>query len=324
MAPFTNYTKQYGPTEKLMLLPMIKNLTAVICALSIFLAQPACALERIQSSGSSQLGSSIPLSPGAKEAAQLLGLMPYVQRLYELKATGNSEPGVMSDEQLALRVQLLDKILEQSLEVRVVADRIDRELAWTYTGKGMLEARRQKRLNYLFTANFMQGGILGVLSGPQFLDHHPNTGGELLLVASSVGLLLSSLSLVASRSGTKKMDGEQTVLADVYSLNQPGTPLSSPGEHDPIVVMKFLNSVPPNSLEHKTRKEALIEAWKKGQYLKNHSEEHLNKLAVVTPPGTKYREDIKLLGDRIRMLYDVQWTIEQLDAELLELMRATN
>jgi len=82
--------------------------------------------------------------------------------------------------------------------------------------------------------------------------------------------------------------------------------------------------VPPNSIEHKTRKEALIEAWKKGQYLKNHSEEHLNKLAVVTPPGTKYREDIKLLGDRIRMLYDVQWTIEQLDAELLELMRATN
>ena len=54
------------------------------------------------------------------------------------------------------------------------------------------------------------------------------------------------------------------------------------------------------------------------------SEEHLNKLAAVTPPGTKYREDIKLLGDRIRMLYDVQWTIEQLDAELLELMRATN
>ncbi|MFA6208623.1 MAG: hypothetical protein WCT03_12550 [Candidatus Obscuribacterales bacterium] len=306
-------------------LTMIKNITAIACALSVFLAQPVCALERIQSTNSETgLGSAIPLTPGAKEAAQLLGLMPYVQKLYELKATHNSEPGVMSDEQLALRVQLLDKILEQSLEVRVVADRIDRELAWTYTGKGMLEGQRQKRLNYLFTANFMQGGILGVLSGPQFLSHHPNTGGELLLVASSVGLLLSSLSLVASRSGTKKMDGEQTVLADVYSLNQSGSNPLTPGEHDPVVVMKFLNSVPPNSIERKTRKEALIEAWKKGKYLRDHSETHLNKLAVVTPPGTKYREDIKLLGDRIRMLYDVQWTIEQLDSELLELMRATN
>ena len=306
---------------------MIKNVTAIVCALSIFLAQPVCALERIQSPGSSTstaLGTPIPMTPGAKEAAQLLGLMPHVQKLYELRATNNSEPGVMSDEQLALRVQLLDKILEQSLEVRVVADRIDRELAWTFTGKGMLEGQRQKRLNYLFTANFMQGGILGVLSGPQFLSHHPNTGGELLLVASSVGLLLSSLSLVAARSGTKKMDGEQTVLADVYSLNSATTNPLTPTEHDPAVVMKFLNSVPPNSLDHKTRREALIEAWKKGQYLRDSSEKHLNKLAVVQPAGTKYREDIKLLGDRIRMLYDVQWTIEQLDSELLDLMRATN
>ena len=68
-------------------LTMIKNITAIACALSVFLAQPVCALERIQSTNSETgLGSAIPLTPGAKEAAQLLGLMPYVQKLYELNA----------------------------------------------------------------------------------------------------------------------------------------------------------------------------------------------------------------------------------------------
>ncbi len=304
-----------------------KNIVVAMSALSLCFMQPVCALERIlsteqtnnsatSSATNSSINSAMPLTAGAREAAQLLGLMPLVQRLQESKLTG--DPALMSDEQMAIRVHLLDRILEESLEVRVVADRIDRELAWAYTGKGMLEARRQKRLNYLFTANFMQGGILGILAGPMFLNKQPTAGAELLLIGSSVGLLLSTLALVESRSGTKKIDGEVTVLADVYELNQSGTK-----QHEPAVVMKFFNSVPPNSLDHKTRREVLIDGWKRGKYLRDTSEKHLDKLAAINPPGAKYKENIGLLGDRIRMLYDVQWTIEQLDAELLDLMRAT-
>lgn len=303
-----------------------KTLLSIICGAGLVLAQPAYALERIlsteqsaQNSAQNTGATTVPMTAGAREAANLLGLMPYVEKLHAAKQNSSSEPGKMSDEHLGLKVHMLDKILEQSLEVRVVADRIDRELAWAYTGKGMLESRRQKRLNYLFTANFMQGGILGILSGPQFLMDHPTAGAELLLVASSVGLMLSSLALLESRSGTKKVDGGTTILADVYSLNTPDA-----NQHNPAVVMKFLNSVPPGSIDKRTRKEVLIDAWKKGKYLRTDKEEHLHKLAAVTPPGTKYKEDINLLGARIRMLYDVQWTIEQLDAELLDLMRATN
>ena len=86
----------------------------------------------------------------------------------------------------------------------MVSDRIDRELAWAYTGKGMLEARRQRNLNFLFTANFLQGGILGTIAGPEFLHGDSRAGTELLLLASAIGLGLSTIALVESRSRQQK------------------------------------------------------------------------------------------------------------------------
>ena len=39
------------------------------------------------------------------------------------------------------------------------------------------------------------------------------------------------------------------------------------------------------------------------------------------PQGEKYKENIGLMGERMRMLFDCQWTVEQLDSELLDLLR---
>jgi len=256
------------------------------------------------------------LSSDAREAAQLLGILPKVEKLIALKPTNNS--GSLNDEQMALKIDVMDKVLGASLEVRMVAGRVDRELAWSYSGLNMLQAKRQKKLNLLTNLNFMQGGTLGVLSGPMFLHGLPKTGTTLLLIGSSVGLGLSTIALSQQRSGTKKVDGGTTVLADVFQMELPSSPA-----HQTEVINGYMNAVPPNATDGKTRNQKLVEGWKRGKYLRTDSEINLQKLSAYVPAGKDYRENIHLLQNRIRMLYDTQYTVEMLHAELLDLLRVT-
>ena len=262
---------------------------------------------------------SVFLTPEAKEAAAMLGITSKIDRLIQLRQTriARREDNI-GDDELALRVEVLDKIMGGCLEVRMVSDRIDRELSWSFASQGMLQAKRQKILNYLFTANFMQSGILGVNAGPCFLHGHAVAGTELLLLASSIGLGLSTASFIETRSGNKKIDGETTVLARVFEL-----PMSEP-PHRFDTVVNFMTSVPPGSTDNKTRRQALIDGWKQGRFLRSTNEKNLEKLSALQPAAEKYKENITLISQRIRMLFDTQWSVQQLDGELLDLLRATD
>lgn len=303
-----------------------RSMASATLSLMIVLTQVACFLpaqadETADEAASTPLriANSAPasssLSPSALEAASLLGIMPQVERLIQIKQSASD---THSDEEMALKIDVFDKVLGGSLEVRMMSGRIDRELAWACNGQSMLQAKRQRNLNALFTANFMQGGILGVLSGPAFLHGQNALGTELLLLGSSIGLVLSTVSLVASRSGNKKIDGGTTVLADVFHLSQPES------QHHSKVVINYLNAVPPGSIDNKTRINVLIDGWKKGRYLRSTQEKQLEKLAALETKTAKDKENIGLLGNRMRMLYDTQWTIEQLDIGLLDLLRVTD
>lgn len=257
------------------------------------------------------------LSPEGKEAAELLGITAEVAELLRMKEQGNYGTDVLSDHELAVRVRVMDKVMGASLEVRMVSDRIDRELSWAYIGKGMIDSRRQRNVNYLVAGNFMQGGILGTLSGPLVLDEQPKASTEVLLVASTVGMGLSLLSVLASHIGWKKIDGETTVLADLFNLPQKQVQTTHPS-----IVYKFLNSPAPESGTSATRLDKLKEAWKKGNYLKTTNEHWLARLAAVK--GTKGFETSGLLACRIRMLYDTQGAVQQLDHGLLDIMRVVS
>lgn len=283
----------------------MRCLTVLLIAQLLFMQMPAAG------------AANVALSAQGREAASLLGILPKVERLIQLKQQ-RQHSAPLTDEELALKVDVLDKVLGASLEVRMVAGRIDRELAWAYSGAGGLQAKRQRNLNMLFTANFMQGGILGVLSGPAFLAGHPNTGTKLLLIASSIGLGLSTLSFIEARRGSKPMDGGGTILGNVFDLKDTTEP-----QHEFDLVSKYIHSVPPLSAGNKTRVELLVDGWRKGHYLKSTSEASLQRLSAIQPEGKKYRENIGLLNDRIRMLFDTQYTVEMLHEGLLDLMRAT-
>jgi len=83
------------------------------------------------------------LTPGGKEAATLLGILPKVDRLIELRqARGADSP--ISDEELGLKVDVLDRVLRGTLEVRMVSDRIDRELSWHLLAKACFREKDKR------------------------------------------------------------------------------------------------------------------------------------------------------------------------------------
>ncbi len=129
---------------------------------------------------------------------------------------------------------------------------------------------------------------------------------------------MSFASLYEQKSPTKVIDGGTTALADMFKLQTP-EPL-----HRSDLVVKYMHSVPPDTFGARTRIEILMDSWKRGHYLKSTEEKSLQKLAALQPPGERFKENIGLLGDRIRMLFDTQWTVEQLDGDFLELLRAAD
>ncbi|HEY9773374.1 MAG TPA: hypothetical protein V6C81_06145 [Planktothrix sp.] len=263
-------------------------------------------------------GNAFELTPAGKEAATLIGVLPEVKKLMQYKQRRTAaDAAEMTDDELAAKVRVLDRVMGASLEVRMVSDRIDRDLSWSFSGKDIIDSRRQRNLNLLFATNFAQSGILGVLSGPVILAGHADQSTELLLIASSIGLLLSSLSFIEAGRGSKPIDGDTNALADFFNIpdNEGSCPTS---------VKKFMNSAPPGSKTSATRWQILVEHWKHGSYLRSMDEQNLRKLSSAVPAGTKMRENSALVAARMRMLFDTQSTIEQLDTGLLDVMRATS
>lgn len=258
------------------------------------------------------------LTPAAREAASLLGILPKVERLIQIRNAKSDPAATPTDEEMDLKVDVLDKVLGASLEVRMISDRIDRELAWSFAIMDALQSKRQRNLNLLFAANFLESGILGVIAGTYFLKKQDQTGIEILLVSASISLGLSALSIMASRSGKRKIDGKTTILADVFHLPQPEP------EHTFGLITRFLNSPEPQSTDNKTRIETMIESWREHHFTRDSSETNLVRLASAQPQARKLKENIGLISARIHMLSDTQLSVEQLDIGLLELLRATN
>lgn len=257
------------------------------------------------------------LTPAAREAASLLGILPKVERLIQIRNSKTDPNAIPTDEEMDLKVDVLDKVLGASLEIRMVSDRIDRELSWSFAIMDMLQSKRQRNLNLLFAANFLEAGILGVIASTYFLKKQDQTGIEILLVSASVSLGLSALSIMSSRSGKRKIDGKTTILADVFHLPQPEP------QHTFGLITRFLNSSPPDSTDNKSRMEILVDNWKEKRFLRKLDEPNLVRLASAQPAARKMKENIGLISTRIHMLSDTQLSVEQLDIGLLELLRAT-
>lgn len=250
-------------------------------------------------------------STGAAEAARLLHATAVVEEL--LRA--NAETGA-SPRRAALQVQLLEAVLSGMLQIRIATDKVDEELNYNYdVVLSSLLSRRGKWLQRNFEANFIQTGVFGAIAGLLFLKEYPKAGNEIFIVQSGVGLLLTALGVLQMHGGWRKIDTHPNSLAGFWQLG-------SEQYQFPKLISDFLNSPSPESNKGQSRRELIIERWKKRHVadIGLDSERNRNKLAAM--PSVKY-DDIAVVKSRIELLHSLKARLEEFDTELYDLVQST-
>ncbi|MBX9689535.1 MAG: hypothetical protein K2X27_22690, partial [Candidatus Obscuribacterales bacterium] len=192
------------------------------------------------------------LSVQAAEAANLLKIHNQVAELLEL-----NRQGVHSVQKLQLEATVLESVLSGLLEVRIATDKIDQELNYSYdiALAALLRSRgRSKQRTY--EANFMQTGTLVAIAKVLFLKDYPTAASEVLTVTGGIGTALSSLTLLQSVGGKRKMSKDPNSLADFLELD-----LNK--YHFSPLIKAFLDTPSSESSEGKSKKEELLIIWKR-------------------------------------------------------------
>lgn len=222
-------------------------------------------------------------------------------------------PSTPAENRVDGQLALIKRTMQNALEIRSSCDQIDNQLSHEYTAKEAILAARSRGIQYNNILNFTQSGTLGVVACGLALNNRENQANTLDLISGSAVLLLSTAALLQQRMGKRPTKPELNMLSQVLV---PGT---TPREYIPPSVLQYLNSpAAPNGL---TRREALIERWKRSGVITTNlkSARNLSKLAACDE--TSRKESVQLITDRIVMLHDVQTTIESMDKQLVTALR---
>lgn len=261
-----------------------------------------------------RIGSVAAYGGAADEAARLLHLEPVLAELRSLEGAGESREGNV-ERKVELQLTLLETLLSGFLDLRTASDRCQQELNYQYdVVLAHLMARRGRFLQKTYQANFIQTGTHGACAGWSYLKGYTKAGNELFIISSSIGLALTTVSLLGTHGGWTKNKCEPNSLADFFNLRANGKHGFSP------LVWNYLNSSSPKTADGKSRRQCLQELWSKQNVATISLQKSSNIDKLASMPSCKW-DSIKLVNNRIALLTSLQEQFWQFDAELLELLR---
>lgn len=252
------------------------------------------------------------LRPDAKEVAQLLRIEPYIERVRQAELSGAK----LDRPLLNAKVFCMWRILETAQEVRKFTAAIDKDLAASYVALDSLQSLRDNAQNAVNTFNFMQGGVLGIMKQSLFLNHRRQASQYPLVVSASVGTGLSAINLLTQNIWFRKIDHEPNTLRHFFSDRY------APPDANRSYLWKFFNQQVPGSTHNLTRREVLMKHWESVAALNAKNEARLHKLSAAPIDQHAHFENIRLLTQRISLLYDLKTHVEELDASLYELQKS--
>lgn len=260
------------------------------------------------------------LSPGAKETANLLGIMPFITEYYNLPATERGEEGgTMSLHALTLRQKISDAVMTESLEIDGVLAEIDNEVAKTNELRSVLESKRDRKLAINNLINFVGTASIGIVgSALQLSDSLSKPGTSVGIVASGFSVVLSFIGIRQQHGGKQPLEFSPNMLAIFFSR--------TPEFHSdyPEDIWQYLNSVPPTEATGKTRKDSLIKKWADvGRIDLDSKPKTQEKIDLLTTGVSQKRPlTIDVLMDRTAMLDDVRAELSLMKRDLSKLMIA--
>jgi hypothetical protein len=270
------------------------------------------------------------LSKDAIQIANALQIMPQLVRIEQLRASSAT-----SLEYVALKQESLESIVMAGYEVHTVTSRIDRELANASEVLGYLAERRDRAVRLNSYADFISGGITGIISGGMNLGE---AGGKAPDVLDTVeGVLqtgLASWALQQQRGDTRREKGIPSILAHLFG------PKTEAATDYPPTVWSYLSSpLPPEVIgaavapvtpppPDASRLDILVDRWiKLGLCFTHRGHRTDTKARIQHLSGastSNKRVTIDVLEDRIAMLNDLRATVVQMNTDLLELAQTVH
>lgn len=195
---------------------------------------------------------------------------------------------------------------------------VDKEIAEAEEVRAVLAERRDRAIRLNTYADFLSGGISGMVGGALNLaevrQYAPNT------IDTAEGVVQTALSAWAfqQQKGERRLEsGVPNLLAVVFDLNAPCPPGFTES------VWEFFNSVPSNNASGTTRRQFLREHWLQRNLCFSHRGHRASKndrvKHIVGNHPEQSRVTIDVVEDRLAMFVDLRASIAQMDCLLQEL-----
>lgn len=273
----------------------------------------------------------IKLSTDSRALIDRLNLQPLFDKYRTLSSQfehyRNQPPSL---EKLALhqdvgdaRHELTQNILKINLEVDYVLAVIDGEQNKFNEILTEMVAKRDKNVWLSTVLSQWSNGILWATSSSFGIGTAANP--QLAVPEGIIGIFAGIIPTALALRSLRQMKGEKRELLGYPNML---APVFERGTDDeafyPVSVWNWLNQVPAKGDASKTRRQILIEKWKKSDFIydakKPNAEEHL--AALTGTLGQRKEMTISLLQNRQAMLVDLRTEVMQLKRALLELISA--
>jgi hypothetical protein len=259
------------------------------------------------------------LSAEASQLAASMQVLPKLRRIQELRAASSTP----SMELITLKQDSLESIVMAGYEIDTVTARIDRELANASEILAYLAERRDRAVRLNSYADFISGGITGIVSGGMKVADAGGIAPDLLdTIEGGLQTSLASWALQQQRGEQRRERGVPSILSHLFQ-----TKAEAATDYPP-AVWAFLSSPLPASKTNASKLDLLVNRWTKLGFCFTHRGHRMDTRARVQhlanegPPNARLTVDV--LEDRVAMLNDLRATIVQMNGDLLELTQVVH
>lgn len=262
------------------------------------------------------------MTPTALEVAEIISVLPLIEKLRRQQSASASLPQnaeglervVANQRVIYSRIKINSYMLNAHLEVMAVNGKINAGLAELADRKAMIADQRARTLRRTSFINLVSGGLTKIGGYSIALTPASVIPTNILEVFDgTVQTTLSVFTLRQQKQEARLSKSRPQILNSFLSGNN----LS--GTEFPRHVWSFLNRVPPQSLDKRTRRQTLIDRWaelgrlgddqrdKKSHYSSN----------LIPSIGENFRLDD--LDDTVAMTSDLKSIISTMEIGLTEL-----
>ncbi|PWU00771.1 MAG: hypothetical protein C5B53_03575 [Candidatus Melainabacteria bacterium] len=260
------------------------------------------------------------LSPEARQLGEQIDVISPLTQLEKLSGENKDRSSDQTKLSiLATRQEVLETLMATNYEIRFVTNRIDRELAKTNEILAYLAERRDRAIRVNTYANFISGGLTGMVRGGMGLGDVSHVPRDIIETAE--GGVQSSLASWAFFEQKGERHLEQGVPSMIARVLQNGN--QRPREF-PASVWNYLNAPSSNERDGVTRRKALINRWieRKMCLIHHYGHRAAAEVHAARIAGTEGKVNIGVLEDRVAMLTDLRCAVTEMENLLFELIEA--